>query len=341
MIRVLIVDDSAVARQAITNILESDSELKVIGYAKNGVEGVEQTLKLKPDIITMDIYMPKLDGYQATKEIMRLQPTPIIAVSASVDSIEMKTSFRAINAGALGLVEKPLSVSDKRFKQIKDNLITKVKIMSAIKLVRRWQRNETVKKLYLPRGRDKRNTKIIAVGSSTGGPSAVNLILKQLPKDFKIPIVIVQHITAGFSQAFADWLSGECQRMVRLAEDGRRILPGDILIAPDNTHFGISVSHQVSLADKVNYNHHRPSVNYLFDNVAKAYGSKAIALILTGMGNDGCVGIKAIKMAGGRTIAQDEASSVVFGMPKAAIKAGVIDEVVPIDEMVKTILRLI
>jgi len=341
LIKVLIVDDSAVAREAIKNILESDPELKVIGYAKNGQEGVEKTLELKPDLITMDIYMPKLDGYQATKEIMRLRPTPIIAVSASVDSIEMKTSFRAINAGALGLVEKPLSVSDVRFKHIKNNLITKVKIMSTIKLVRRWQSSKEVEKLDLPRSQSEQRAKIIAIGASTGGPSAVNLILKQLPKDFNIPIVIVQHITAGFSQAFADWLSGECRRTVHLAQAGRRIFPGDILIAPDNTHFGISTSRCVSLVNKVNYNHHRPSVNFLFDNVARAYGSKSIALILTGMGNDGCDGIKAIKIAGGRTIAQDEASSVVFGMPKAAINTGAIDEVVPIDEMVKTILKFI
>lgn len=341
MIRVLIVDDSAVARQAIKNILESDPEIKVIGYAKNGLEAVEKTVELKPDLITMDIYMPKLDGYQATKEIMRLQPTPIIAVSASVDSVEMKTSFRAINAGALGLVEKPLSVNDIKFKQIKDNLITKVKIMSTVKLVRRWQSQGTVDKLDLPKDKGKHHASIVAIGASTGGPAAVNLILKQLPKDFKIPIVIVQHITAGFSQAFADWLSQECHRMVRLAENGRRILPGDILIAPDNTHLGISTTRQVCLVDKVNYNHHRPSVNFLFDNIARAYGPRAIALILTGMGNDGCDGIKAVKIAGGKTIAQDEASSVVFGMPKAAINTGAIDEVVPIDEMVKTVLKFI
>lgn len=342
MIRTLVVDDSAVSRQSIKNILESDPELKVVGFAKNGLEAIQQAGKVKPDVITMDIYMPKLDGFEATKEIMRLSPTPIVVVSASVDTDEMKISFKAIQAGALALVEKPGSINSLNYQAIKENLVTTVKIMSAVKVIRRWQSGNRIEKLILPKEINQtQRAKIVAIGSSTGGPAALSVILKQLPKNFQIPVVIVQHITAGFGRAFADWLSGECHQNIRIASHCEKIKPGDIIIAPDDTHLGVDESGRVFLSNEVSFNHHRPSVNYLFNTVAKVYGPKAIGVILTGMGDDGVAGIKMIKASGGHTIAQDEASSVVYGMPKAAIEAGAIDKIVPVDKIMKTILGFI
>lgn len=342
MIRALVVDDSAVARQSIKTILESDSDLKVVGFAVNGQDAVEQAMKLKPNIITMDIHMPKWDGFEATQEIMRQSPTPIVVVSASVDNTEMKTSFMAIQAGALAVVEKPKSVNHPEYQAINNSLITTVKIMSEVKVIRRWQSGNKIEKLKLPKeSSNEQKAKIIAIGSSTGGPAALSVLLKQLPNDFQIPIVIVQHITAGFGQAFADWLGSECHQNVRPAVHGEPIKPGEILIAPDNTHLGVGKDGKVYLSNDVSFNHHRPSVNFLFDTVAKVFGARSIGVVLTGMGEDGVIGIKSIKMAGGRTVAQDEASSVVFGMPKAAIDAGAIDQVAPINKIMKTILDLI
>lgn len=332
MIRVLIVEDSMVVSHLLLQILQSDPEIVVVGQARNGQEGVWLAEHLKPDVITMDINMPKLDGIEATKLIMQNCPTRIIIVSAC-NQKESKAAFEAVKAGALQVIDKPKGYLSSDYQQIKDNLIKSVKLMSAIKVVTRWSAKKNVApvvKSITTSGK----IKIIGIGASTGGPAALHFLLSRLPKNFPLPILIVQHITPGFGAAFADWLNADSALPVLLGKQGQEVKPGNAYVAPDGYHMGVNAHGFIHLTNKeVGYNHHCPSVSYLFEALAKSYGNQSLGLILTGMGSDGAEGLKLIREAGGRTIAQDETSSVVFGMPKEAIKIGAAEKVVPLSKV--------
>lgn len=339
MIRVLIVEDSQVVRESLINILQSDPDIKVVGAAVNGLEAVAMAASLRPDVITMDIQMPKMNGVEATKIIMEQSPTRIIVVSASFDKEESRPSFEAIKAGALTLVDKPRGLHHEDYSSIKNNLIKTVKTMSAVKVITRWRQKDPAP---APGKAQKASSKVLAIGASTGGPAALSIILKGLPADLSVPVIIVQHMTPGFGPAFASWLNSESPLPVKIAQMGEVLAPGNVFIGPDNYHIGLDRSDKVILTtEKLSYNHHRPSINYMFDTIARSYGAKSIGVLLTGMGEDGALGLREIKQAGGRTIAQDEASSVVFGMPKSAIALGVVDRVVSLDKIATTILALL
>lgn len=340
MIHVLVVEDSAVVREVIRDILETDPEIKVAGFAADGEQAVIEAARLRPDLITMDVRMPKMDGLEATRLIMQSAPTPIVIVSARVDDQEQKVTFNAIKAGALAVVEKPSSLSHRDFEGIRESLITTIKLMADVKVVTRWPRRPAeLKKLRLPARNQQ--AEVLAIGASTGGPMALSVILHQLPDDFAIPIVVAQHIARGFGSGFAEWLRGETGLDVKIAQSGDELRARLILLSPDDCHMGVTADGKVRLVRKTSYNHYCPSINHLFETVAKAYGGKAVGVILTGMGEDGAMGMRLIKEAGGRTIAQDEKSSVVFGMPKAAIAHGAVDRVASLDQMVATILSLV
>ena len=336
MIRVVIAEDSAVVRELLVNILQSDPEIAVVGTAKDGIEAVTMAEELHPDVITMDIRMPKMDGVEATRVIMEQAPTRIVIVSASVDQAESRPAFEAIKAGALTLVEKPHGLHHKDYQAIKNNLVKTIKIMSHVKVVTRWRSrgNEGAA------GQNRKvSTKLIAIGASTGGPAALSHILKDLPADLPVPIVIVQHMTPGFGPAFATWLDSESPMPVRITQMGEEIRPGSVYIAPDKYHLGIDKTGKAVLSTQIlSYNSHRPSINYMFETVAKSYGAKGLGVLLTGMGEDGALGLREIKSAGGKTIVQDERSCVVFGMPKSAIAIGAADKVVPLDKIAGAIL---
>lgn len=339
MIKVLVVEDSPVVRELLVRLLESDPEIRVVGAAKNGIEAVTMAANLKPDVITMDIQMPKMDGVEATKVIMEQSPTRIIVVSASFDQQESRPAFEAIKAGALTLVDKPRGFHSNDFESIKNNLIKTIKIMSKVKVVTRWRSS---RKIQAPPKTGGAGTKLIAIGASTGGPAALSQILKGFPADLPVPIIIVQHMTSGFGPAFASWLNTESPLTVKIPQVGDELLPGTVFVAPDNYHIGINKSGKILLtSQQTSYNHHRPSINYMFETVAKSYGPKALGVLLTGMGEDGALGLREIKSAGGKTVAQDERTSVVFGMPKAAIALGAADRVVPLDKMACTVLSML
>lgn len=339
MIKVVIAEDSPVVQESLESILQSDHEISVVGLAKNGIEAVAMAEKLHPDVITMDIQMPKMDGVEATKVIMEQAPTRIVVVSASVDKVETRPAFEAMNAGALALVEKPRGLNHKDFQSIRDNLVRTVKAMSSIKVVTRRRIKSP------PPIVDKHavtSTGIVAVGASTGGPAALCRLLKGLPSDFSLPLLIVQHMTPGFGPAFASWLDSESPLRVKVAESGESLGPGHVYIAPDNYHTGLNTSGKIILTRENRlYHHHRPSINYMFETIAKSYGPIGMGVLLTGMGEDGALGLREIKNAGGKTIAQDEGSSVVFGMPKAAIALGAVDRVVAMEKIAGEILARI
>jgi len=343
MIKVLIVEDSLVVSHLLLQILQSDPEIVVVGQARNGEEAVWLANHLKPDVITMDINMPKLDGIEATKLIMQQCPTRIIVVSAAGNNNESKSAFEAIKSGALQVIDKPKGYLASDYEQIKGNLIKSVKLMSTLKVVTRWATKKPVKPLVKqPTVKTSGKIKVMGIGASTGGPAALNYLLSRLPKNFPLPILIVQHITFGFGAAFADWLNTESSLPVFLAKQGQAIEPGRVYVAPDGYHLGVNSNGVIHLTNKkVNYNHHIPSVNYLFESLAKSYGHQSLGLLLTGMGDDGALGLRLIREAGGRTFVQDEESSVVFGMPKEAIRIGAAEKIVPLNTVWDQIFKVL
>ncbi|MDP2912964.1 MAG: chemotaxis response regulator protein-glutamate methylesterase [Candidatus Omnitrophota bacterium] len=342
IIRVLVVDDSPLMCKVLTNILNSDPQIIVAGIAHNGKEAVEFVPKLKPDIITMDIHMPQMDGFEATKEIMAYNPTPILIVSTSVFKAGMNKVFKAISFGALDVIDKgQMELCDD--KKTGEALLEKIKFLSGIKVIHhplaKLDKERRVSLLEV----HKRNAsdRIVAIVASTGGPQALLTILKRFARDFPCGVVVVQHITSGFVEGLADWLDSECQIRVKIAQDSEEIKSGIVYIAPCDLQMRVEEKGKIHLTNEPAYDGHRPSGDVLLESVARIYREDAVGVILTGMGRDGAGGIKVMKEMCGQTIAQDEHSCVVFGMPKVAIEMGVIDKVLPLGKISEEVVRIL
>jgi two-component system chemotaxis response regulator CheB len=331
MIRVVVAEDSPTARELILSILEADPEIQVVGSARDGVEALELTLQLRPHLVTMDVHMPRLDGLAATRAIMRQVPTPILIVSASARDDDLAMSFGALEAGALAVVEKPGNPGHPTFDRQAERLREKVHLMAGVKLVRDRRPEPRADVPSTPR-RPAGSSRLIAIAASTGGPPAILQILRTLRPDFPAPILIVQHIATGFVAGFVSWLAQASNRPVELAVDGRKAEAGKVYIAPDGVHLEISRDGKLRLSDADPVGGHRPSADRLFHSVAES-GIPAAAVILTGMGRDGAGAMTAMHNAGVQVIAQNEATSVVFGMPRAAIETGLINEVLPVNQI--------
>ncbi len=324
-IKVLIVEDSQVVRDFLAYILSSDSDIHIIGTAGNGKEAIQAVREKRPDVVTMDINMPIMDGFEATRIIMETIPTPIVIVSASWDPKEVEKTFRAMDAGALAAVRKPVGVANPDYKNQAKELIQTVKLMSEIKVIKRLSRIKHGKSIsarlvandLIPSTKD---VKVVAIGASTGGPPVIETILSGLSKDFHAPLLIVQHIAPGFVQGFAGWLANSCRFPVRIAAQHEVLLPGHAYIAPDGAHMGMDTSGRIVLERSGPENGLRPSVSYLFRSVAEVFGESAVGVLLTGMGKDGSYELKIMKEKGAITIAQDEESCIVYGMPGEAVK---------------------
>jgi two-component system chemotaxis response regulator CheB len=327
MYRVLVVEDSAVVRDLIVYILESDPALQVIGTVNNGQDAVVAAQNQRPDVITMDVNMPKLDGFEATRQIMETAPKPIVIVTASYDPKEVAISFRAMEAGAVAIIAKPPGIGHPDHAALAQELIKTVKSMAEVKVVRRWGRNRHSP----PRGADELSTlpevkgrdhqiRLVAIGTSTGGPMALQALLSALPRHFPVPLVVVQHMAAGFIVGFVEWLSQSTGQIIHVATDGESMLPGHIYVAPDGFQMKIKVRGIIELTlDGAEYGLY-PSVSYLFRSVAQVYGPYATGVLLTGMGRDGAAELKMMRDAGAITFVQDKESSVIHGMPGEAIR---------------------
>jgi two-component system chemotaxis response regulator CheB len=340
--RVLVVDDSPLMCKVLTDILNCDPQILVAAVANNGKEAVELVPRLKPDIITMDMDMPVVDGLEATKQIMASNPTPILIVASAVFKAGMEKVFKAISHGALDVIDKSeLELSEQ--KRSGEALIAKIKFLTGVRVTDRRRgrlRNER-STVDLKAPSTGVSDKIVAIVASTGGPQALLDILKRIPEDFPCGIVIVQHITSGFLPGLVDWLNKECKIKVKIGEDSEAIQPGVAYIAPDDVQMRVEDSGKIALSNEPAYGGHRPSGDILLESVAKAYGKGSVAAILTGMGRDGATGMKAIKQLYGKTIAQNEKSCVVFGMPKAAIEMDVIDKVLPLESIAEEIVSMV
>ncbi len=347
MPRILIVDDSPTARQMLAAIMQTDPDIEVIGFAINGREAVTKTKELKPDLITMDVNMPELDGFQATKEIMIESPTPIIIISSSLRIKEVGTSMKALQAGALTVLSKPSGVLQPDFHQQAMEIISNVKAMADVLVIRHRRRLTPTPALVrepaaLPSSpRATTQVHCIAVVASTGGPPALAQMLRPLPADFPVPILLVQHIVAAFGEGFVRWLDGVVPLRVKMAVDDELMRAGTVYVAPHDRHLGVRQGGRTRLDSGPEIGGFRPAGDFLFGSVAEAYGNKAVGIILTGMGQDGVNGIRAIRNCGGRTIAQDEQSCVIYGMPRAAVEQGVIDDVLSIEQIPTHLMRLL
>lgn len=342
MIRVLIAEDSVTVRELLQAVLGADPEIVIAGTAKNGLEAAEMTKRLRPDVVTMDINMPVMNGFEATKQIMIEMPTPIVIISASVDVREVGVSMAALNAGALALLEKPAGVGSPQFEESVRHLVSTVKAMAGVKVVRHWHQKPSPPPLPLLGDRPPRlRTRIVAIAASTGGPAALGRVLSDLPANFPVPILVVQHMARGFLEGLASWLNTTCSLKVKIAAAGDPLTSSTVLLAGDDRHLGVTDDFLVKLDDGPPIGGFRPSANYMFASVGAVYGPSAIGLILTGMGQDGIEGLRQLRVSGGRVLAQDEESSVIFGMPRAAIDAGLADKVVPLPSIGKHLADMI
>lgn len=340
-IRVLVIDDSALMRKLIPQILDRDPAIEVVGTAMDGEFGLKKIEELRPDVVTLDLEMPRMDGMETLRQIMRRRPLPVIMVSASTTDGAAST-FKALGMGAVDFVAKPKDASAAHMEPIAEELREKVKAAVKSKVagpraVPEAEPRRVDKPLVRPR---QAPTKLVAIGISTGGPNALQYVLSQLPGDFPGSIVVVQHMPEGFTDMFARRLNECCAIDVKEAHSGDLIIAGRALICPGNRHVRVkrmSMGDTVVLSDDDRVNGHRPSADVLFNSVAAEYGPHAVGVIMTGMGEDGAEGLGAMKHAGAITIAQDEQSSVVFGMPKAAIERGYTQRVVSLELMANTL----
>lgn len=322
-IKVLVVDDSSVARQLLGYILNADPVIRVTGAAVNGEEAIRMILRNKPDVVTMDINMPGINGFEATKRIMETAPVPIVIVSNAWNPNEARTSFLAVEAGALTVLSRPPGPDSPEFDSASRALVQTVKTMSGVRVIRRRSQN--------PLSRQKRAdgmaplagsflAHIVVVGASTGGPVALKELLQNLPLNFPVPIAIVQHITEGFCPEFVRWLSESSGFPVQLAESSQLLTPGRAYVAPDGHYLELGLGPRAVLKSDDPNGGLRPSVARLFQSARRVFGAKTAGVLLTGMGRDGAYELLEIKNAGGLTFAQDEESSIVHGMPGEAIK---------------------
>lgn len=338
MVRVLIVDDSAFMRNAIRGMLSSDPEITIVGVARDGVEAVEKTMELKPDIVTMDLDMPRMNGIEALKLIMQKSPVPVLMVS-SLTTEGARETLTALDLGAVDFIPKNLSELKMDIMKIKPILIEKIKVVARRGLVRRGQR-PAISPAAMACGETPAVTwaarpAVVTIGASTGGPKALEEILTGLPGDFPLPIVIALHMPENFTALFAERLNSMSKLSVKEATEGESLRPGVVYIAPGRGHIelnknGIKATLSISQNGETLY---RPSVDRLFITASRAYPGRILGVILTGMGNDGLKGAEAVKKSGGRIFVQDEDTCVVYGMPRAVVEAGLADKTLPIERI--------
>ncbi len=345
-IKALVVDDSAYNRTVITQMLASDPGIEVVGTATDGVDAIAKVLRLSPNVITLDLEMPSMDGFTFLRWLMRERPTPVIVLSSRSDS---RSVFRALELGAVEFLAKPESRVSRSIEALRDDLLGKVhavlhlemsKIRSTIDLLARERAAPVVRKE--DEIREQGPIEVVAIAASTGGPPALQAILTSLPANLSAGIVIAQHMPAGFTRSFAERLNKISALVVREAAAGDRVEPGTVLIAPGGAHLIIKRDHENLLTELVARSpsdRYTPSADRMMVSVAESCGPTALGIVLTGMGNDGAEGAMAIKLRRGQCLAESEESAVIFGMPQEAIRRGAVDKVLPLSKIAGEIVQ--
>lgn len=333
-VRVLVVDDSHISRRVIVSQLSRDKGIAVIGEAENGLQALKMIVELKPDLVTIDIQMPVMNGLTAIEQIMTRAPLPILVLTALDDA---ETAFAALAKGALEVMEKP------HFDRPSAALNAKIKVLAKVKAVSPVRRDWTAR-TQGSRGErapsfSSSPRRVVAIASSTGGPRALSVILSSLPADLKAPVLVAQHMCDGFTEGMVQWLDSNSRLAVHTAVHGEPITAGRVYVCPSERNMSVSAAGEIVLSARRKHDIYRPCCDMLLESVADVYASKAIGVILTGMGSDGAAGIARIRKAGGFTIAQDESSSAIFGMPKAAIESGCTTIVLPLDKIAAELVK--
>ncbi len=345
-VRIVIAEDSTTARELLVSLFRADPGTEVVGEAANGVQAVELTKRLRPSLVVMDIQMPQMDGFEATKRIMIEAPTPVIIVTAAHDPRDVEMSLRAVQLGALTVLPKPTGPGAPDFEATSRRLVSLAKALSEVRVVRRRATgpdgpSSGTSDAIRQHGDLGGPVQVVAMAASTGGPAALFRLLEQLPSDIAVPVLVVQHIAEGFSEGLVAWLGSGTALPVKLAEHGEHLVGGTVYVAPSGRHLEVGTNRCVVLSGDPPVSGFRPSATVLFRSVAAAYGRGAVAVVLTGMGQDGCDGIAVLSKIGGRILVQDEASSVVFGMPGAVVAAGLADVVAPVSGLATCLSKLV
>ena len=341
-VSVLVVNDSAVARMHLVHLLEADPDIRVVATVNDGEAALAFLQEHRPSVVLMDINMPGLDGFETTRRIMDTHPVPIVICSGTANPKDIAATFRVLEAGAVACVEKPVGYGRAEFEQAAAELRRTVRRMAEVKIVRHRGLSRTLASLaaFLP-GEDwrrlRKGVRVIGIGASTGGPMALRTILGGLPKDFPVPILVVQHIGPGFVGGLADWLNASTSLQVCVGSHGINAMPGYVYLAPDEFHMGLDSSGILELSKAEPEGGLRPAISYLFRSLARHCGPAAVGVLLTGMGSDGSAALKEMRDEGATTLAQDSATSVVHGMPGVAIALGGATHVFAVGEIAANI----
>ncbi len=344
-VRVMVVEDSLVVRQLLVHIIASDPRLVVAAAVSSAEEALREIGRVQPDVVSMDIRLPGMDGLEATRRIMSDYPTPIVVIADSIEDSSLKISMNALRAGALTVVEKPVGLSSGGYAAIANTICTQLYIMSQVPVVRQrslspWPEARAFSGARPEPERSTARPSIMGIAASTGGPPALAKVLSSLPRDFPLPILLVQHMGAPFMEGFASWLNGLMPLQVRLAQDQEIPIPGRVYVAPGDRHLLLSSAGTLKVSAEPPLGNQRPSATMLFQSMARAVGRRGLGVILTGMGEDGAQGLVEMRQAGGYAVAEVESTAVVYGMPAAAARMGGVNVSLPLDLIAARILRL-
>lgn len=365
-VKVLLVEDSPVVLAILQRVLQSSSEITVVGTASHGQEALKLIPELEPDVICTDLYMVGMNGIEFTKQVMTNYPRPILVISNAVGKKDENNVFQLLQAGAIDVFPKPSTGLSSDYEKTKNELIAKIKIVSGVTVftksfkklssVTEGKNISNSQSLFLDKKsnqinkstfqntniktqQDYSSLKILAIGVSTGGPKTLHKIFTQLPKKFPLPIICTLHISPGFLSGLVTWLNQECSLTIKIAQAGEFPSPGIVYFAPDNYHLEVNSEGKFSISQSNIVDGHCPSVTVMFESIAKLYRQKSMAILLTGMGKDGAKGMETIAQTGGITIAQDEESSIIFGMPKEAIALGAVKHILSLSEIAPFLLE--
>lgn len=341
MIGVLVVDDSPSVRAVLRRFFSRTRDIRVVGEAADGAQAVQMVIDLQPQVVVMDLQMPVLDGYAATERIMAVRPTPIVVLSSRANRNQMQTAFEAMRRGALEVLPKPEDTAS--WQQLAESLPETVRTVALAQTAPRTPQTLRKARIVYPASLVHASNELrwVAIGASTGGPAAIRELLEEVPADAPVGFLIVQHIASGFELGFADWLNKELPFDVRLAQDGEALRRGMVRLAPGGSHLRMEAGGVLRLdSDTPARKGHRPAVDELFLSCAAHVPREVVGVLMTGMGSDGVEGLLALRQAGGITLVQDEASCVVFGMPRVALEKGAADISLPPRALAKTLIRL-
>ena len=336
MIRVLLVDDSPIVLHVLQRLLSRTPEIQVVGTAANGKEALDLLPALNPDVICTDLHMPVMNGLEFTREVMARYPRPILVVSVSVEAGSPHV-FKLLEAGAVDVFPKPRAIHGPDFDKVANELASRIRILAGVKVFRRSNSIKSTAAPPIIPSRPQSPPRIVVIGASTGGPQALREILSRLPATFPLPVVCVQHIGSDFLSGMVDWLADASPLAVHKAAHGKTPQAGMVYFAPENTHLELDSAGRFLLSTAPPVDGHRPSVTVAMAAAARCFGGGTVGVLLTGMGRDGADGMASIAAAGGITIAQDEASSVVYGMPKEAVALGAVQHLLPLEQIAPTL----